>query len=52
LVAAVDSTSSSTTSTTVGTLPLGTRLFSPGRLTTGAAGSAAISPPDCWMLSQ
>ena len=45
VVAAVESTSSSTTSMTVGTLPVGTRLVRPGRLSVVAPISIGISPP-------
>lgn len=42
LVAAVESTSSRTTSTTVGTWPVGTRLDKPGRFTVGAPVSVGM----------
>ena len=45
LVAAVDSTSSRTTSTTVATLAVGTSVLRPGRLTVGAVVSVGMSAP-------
>src|SRR5215470_11796724 len=49
LVAAVDSTSSSTTSTTVPTLLVGTRSLRPGMLRVGAPVSVGMSAP-AWLI--